>query len=444
MNDWSSALVDLAMASLSEAECAGAASWAQRLKVPPQAENLPVVLTVSNLPRFWAGLRWCWENGYFPLLANPSWGESERQALARTFPGYLRLSDQSLIHESGRAGEGFVVPSDLLLGIATGGSGGSVRFALHGEKNLRVAAKGYLEWLGTTKANALAALPPWHVSGFMPVVRALEGGGRVAWADPGSPGKAICRIAAQPDFGGVLSLVPTQLARLLTDSEVCGALACFDGVLVGGASVPKEFAGRCVEEGIPLRVSYGATETAAMVAAAEGLNEEGEWAFAPLPHATISVREGEVTVASEALACGYWGETFGFHGIWRSGDRGVLTGEGRFQVLGRKRRTLNTGGEKVDPAEVEEVLRQFEQVQECWVEAFPDPEWGEVVFAVWTGNAGQTPDWPKALASRMAKHKIPRVFLHTPSSPLDPRGKFPVSHWRQMARQQWHGGGPQL
>ncbi|MCH8539929.1 MAG: AMP-binding protein [Opitutales bacterium] len=439
MNAWSSALCELAIAPLDKAELAEASAWVQQLKVPLAAKNLPVVLAVADLSRFWVGLQWCWENGYFPLLGNPSWGESERKSLARILPEYLRLSDQSLVYESGRAGQDFVPPPDILLGIATGGSGGSVRFALHGERNLRAAAKGYLEWLGTAKPNALAALPPWHVSGFMPVVRALEGGGQVEWADPGAPEQAIFRIASQSAFGGVLSLVPTQLARLLADLGVCEKLACFADVLVGGAAVPKELAGRCAEEGISLRVSYGATETAAMVAVSEQLNEQGEWEFSSLPQTMVTVRKGELVVQSDSLAYGYWGDPNGFSGIWSTGDRGTFTAEGRFQVYGRQRRTLNTGGEKVDPAEVEEVLRQFDQVEECWVEAFPDPEWGEVVFAVWTGNPDKSPDWSKALAPWLAKHKIPRLFLYASSSPLDAKGKFPAAHWRQMAHQQWHG-----
>ena len=75
---------------------------------------------------------------------------------------------------------------------------------------------------------------------------------------------------AQSGWGqrpALLSLVPTQLGRLLADPSGIDWLQRFSVIWVGGAALPAVLADQARQVGIRLAPCYGATETAAMVAA---------------------------------------------------------------------------------------------------------------------------------------------------------------------------------
>ena len=64
------------------------------------------------------------------------------------------------------------------------------------------------------------------------------------------------------------------------------------------------------------------------------------------------------------------------------GDRARVLADGRIQLLGRGSLCINTGGEKVYPEEVEQVLRTHPAVLDAAVVGVPDARWGEMVTAV--------------------------------------------------------------
>jgi fatty-acyl-CoA synthase len=101
------------------------------------------------------------------------------------------------------------------------------------------------------------------------------------------------------------------------------------------------------------------------------------------------------------------------------GDWGVLDPDGSLQVLGRGASVINTGGEKVFPEEVENVIQSLPGVRDCLVVGIPDPTWGERVVAVIVPEAGQQPfvdEVRSAVKERLAGFKVPRgvVFVDEP------------------------------
>ncbi|MCZ1002369.1 hypothetical protein O1M63_37050 [Streptomyces mirabilis] len=87
-----------------------------------------------------------------------------------------------------------------------------------------------------------------------------------------------------------------------------------------------------------------------------------------------------------------------------------------------------TGGENVDPAEVENALADFPGVVEVAVSGAPDPVWGEVVTAFLVTDAGTgapTLDDVRAhLDGRLARHKWPRRLCVVPALPRGATGKL--------------------
>jgi O-succinylbenzoic acid--CoA ligase len=112
-----------------------------------------------------------------------------------------------------------------------------------------------------------------------------------------------------------------------------------------------------------------------------------------LPHANVVVEtDGRVAVAGAGLFRGYWPEARAeADGRWRSDDLGEIDAAGRLRVLGRADALIISGGEKVNPAEVEAVVR--EAAGAAWADVavvgVPHAEWGEEVVALFvSGTAG--------------------------------------------------------
>jgi O-succinylbenzoic acid--CoA ligase len=324
-----------------------------------------------------------------------------------------------------------------MIWIPTGGTTGGLRFAGHTWGTLAAAAGGLRAWLGGGPVHAVCCLPLHHVSGLMQVVRAFASGGSVALAE-----WAAIESGAFPEpgeAGAVLSLVPTQLARLLDVAGGPAWLRRFRAVFVGGAAVWPALMERARAERLPLAPCYGSTETAAQVVAARpedflaGVAGGGR----ALPHATVEIVDeaggvlppgepGRVRVRAKSVFLGYWPRFRRGREVFTTGDRGVLAPDGSLSVLGRADGWINTGGEKVDPAEVEAAVRETGMVGDVAVVGLPDAAWGERVVAV---VAATVDGWNEEamrerLRERLAAHAVPKRFVCVSALPRNEAGKL--------------------
>ncbi|MFI5355921.1 MAG: AMP-binding protein [Opitutales bacterium] len=299
-------------------------------------------------------------------------------------------------------------PADGLgwLGIATGGSSGGLTFARHDELTLGAAARGFAGHFAMPVINAVDVLPPWHVSGLMARVRcAVTGGRHLPWA-----WKEL-EVGNFPALGRsdawVLSLVPTQLQRLLPSSSAVGWLRAFRVILIGGGPVWPALADAAVAAQLPVALSYGLTETAAMVTAqlpAEASRGDRSSGRA-LPHARIEICDvttgallpagatGLVRITGESVMRGYYPARAADR-AFVTADLGWLEADGRVSLAGRRDDVIITGGVKVNPREVEAVLQAAGGLVEVAVIGVPHPEWGEEVVACYVGAMELAPDSP--------------------------------------------------
>ncbi|MCX6955951.1 MAG: o-succinylbenzoate--CoA ligase, partial [Verrucomicrobia bacterium] len=116
--------------------------------------------------------------------------------------------------------------ADGWLAVPTGGTSGGVRFARHDERTLTAAVEGFCGHFDLGRVNAVGVLPAYHVSGLMARVRCAETGGEhVAW--DWKRLEAGERPALKAGGEWVISLVPTQLQRLLTTEAAVAWLRGF-------------------------------------------------------------------------------------------------------------------------------------------------------------------------------------------------------------------------
>lgn len=188
--------------------------------------------------------------------------------------------------------------------------------------------------------------------------------------------------------------------------------------------------------GVKIHSFYGASESGGISYDDSPTVDDAETVGRPLPGVTIAFHHdesappgsGRVHVTSRAVSTGYLGESGGdfCDGGFLTGDCGRLDDRGRLRLTGRVSTFINVAGKKVQPAEVEDVLRQMPGVRDVRVIAAADPQRGEQVvacLAIDPAYALTTLAVRRFCSARLAPHKIPRAVVFLDAIPLTARGK---------------------
>ena len=386
------------------------------------------VIRASEPRQFMAEFAAATAAGGSVMLASGQWGESEWRQVEQ-------LRHLVPTTPAAAAGKGWLC-------IPTGGTGGRVKFARHDEDTLSAAVGGFSRHFGLTKVNAVGVLPLHHVSGLMAWLRcALTGGEYLPLDWKSTEGGALPVLPAKPD-GWVISLVPTQLERLLRSEAAVGWLGGFRIVFLGGAPAWPGLLDVAAARKLRLSLGYGMTETAAMVTALrpEEFLAGTRSAGAALPHASVKVGgQGAVVIGGDSLFRGY-------HPEWRdqrdfeTADHGSLDAAGHLHVTGRRDAVIITGGEKVEPAVVEGVLRGTGEFADVVVLGVPDAEWGEQVVAAYPADC--RPDLAlvePVLVRQLAAAKRPKRFVAVGPWPAGSNGKVNRAEVARLVLRQCAG-----
>ncbi|MGD1850311.1 MAG: AMP-binding protein [Cyanophyceae cyanobacterium] len=411
------------------------------------------------------------------FLGNPDCSIAERRQAIEQIQPHQIWSDRHNPWHGGGIGKGigedmdnhpvnggkFLKADQSYVGIGTGGSSGKIRFAMHTWGSLRNAVDGFCNYfddeLDGGRAHSFCTLPLFHVSGLMQLLRCIWSGGVFQWGRlPKSP---VQDFSAQgflaqdfpiPDFpkpcwqpeenaspSGFISLVPTQLARLLDNSQAIPWLGKFRVILLGGAPPWADLLERSRKMQLPIAPTYGMTETAAQVATlkpADFLAGKTGVGY-PLPHVSLEIAHEtpSIVVRGGSLAAGYWqGEAIA--PALTTGDLGRFNG-GYLSILGRRDDVIITGGENVMPQEVEAAILATGVAADVCVVGVPHREWGQQVVAVWVPQPqrrNSTPtlppkvtptssQWQYLLGSRLSRYKHPKLWCQVAQIPRNSRGK---------------------
>jgi len=183
---------------------------------------------------------------------------------------------------------------------------------------------------------------------------------------------------------------------------------------------------------------YGTSETAGIAYDADP-DPDGEVTMGrPVPGVTLAFwpddaaapGTGRIHVTGPAVSSGYAAgadDAAFVAGGFLTGDLGALGGDGRLRLKGRVSAFVNVAGRKVQPDEVEAVLRSHPLVADARVFGLPDERRGEQLAACVVPRPG--PDAPGVVAlrafcaDRLAPYKIPRQLVLVAELPRDERGK---------------------
>ncbi|WP_246260498.1 o-succinylbenzoate--CoA ligase [Cellulomonas taurus] len=298
---------------------------------------------------------------------------------------------------------GTPVPDDVALLVRTSGSTGAPRDVLLSADALLASARATHTRLAGP-GHWLLALPTAHIAGLQVVLRSVAAGTEpVRLSGPFRAASFLAAAAQVPSDGPrYVSLVPTQLIRVLADPAATDALAGFDAVLLGGAAAPDGLIADARARGVRLVTTYGMSETCG------GCVYDG----VPLDGVRVAIDpDDRIALTGPMLATGYRDRPELTADSFRTdadGTRWLHTSDlgrwsqGTLTVLGRADDVLITGGEKVPPAAVERVLAELPGVAEVCVVGVPDPHWGQAVTAVLVLHPGTAVPDPAAVRTRVA------------------------------------------
>jgi O-succinylbenzoic acid--CoA ligase len=320
--------------------------------------------------------------------------------ISATLPGDLAARQAAEAAQEAR-------PSQSIL--FTSGSSGPPKGVRLTSSNWEAAASVSITRFGHgPESRWLCPLPLHHVGGLSIIYRTIAAGGSVVLA-PGADD--LVAWIGRVHFA---SLVPTQLYRALESRAETFTNRPI--VLIGGGRSEPDLLDAADTAGLTVLPTYGMTETTSQVATARPGDPERR--LIPLDGIEVRVRaDDRIEVRGPTVSPGYIGDADRSSADWfTTSDRGRIDPDGALVVLGRSDRLIVTGGEKVDPAEVESAIESHPNVAEVAVVALPDQEWVEVVAAAYVGTA--SPEELRAfLSNRLPSHAVPKRWLQLEALP---------------------------
>lgn len=356
-------------------------------------------------------------------------------------------------------------PDALATLLFTGGTTGIPKGVLLTAGNLLVHGANVRNCLRyDADTVVLHGQPIFHVAGLNQLYATVMGAGCLVFRPDGGLAATYEELASN----GVNSIgvVPTTLGLLLDfpgrDDRL---LARIRSVVYGAAPISEALLSRALTAMPNAKFTqfYGQTETGAVTAllpayhVLEGRNAgKLRTVGIPRPHLEIAIGNeageplpagsvGEILVRGRGLTPGYWRspeETARLYvnGWLRTGDAGVIDGDGFISIVDRYKDMIVTGGENVFSIEVENVLSTHPDVVQCAVYGVPDEHWGEIVEAAIVPRAGATlsdADLIEYSRQRIARYKTPKsIRFHPEGLPLNGVGKVLKHVLRDRSRQE--------
>lgn len=301
----------------------------------------------------------------------------------------------------------------------------------------------------------LHCLPLNHIGGISIILRSIIYGIGIYRLDEFDE-NIVNNILAKHKKIQAVSLVPTMLKRLLQNPSF-RIHKLFKAVLIGGGPVDVKMLRKAVERGIPIISSYGMTETCAQIAAHSLFKSSGT--YTPLSSAgtlfsgnLVEIRDekgrrqpvnecGLIWLKGSQLFDGYYennhAEYFDENGWFNSGDFGRLDRHGYLFIENRRTDLIISGGENINPIEIEQALEHLYGISEAAVIGIEDEEWGQKVVALITVAPSETPSLESVknkLKGKIAAFKLPKELIIVEAMPKTSTGKIKRRELKKIYR----------
>ncbi len=317
----------------------------------------------------------------------------------------------------------------------------------------------YLHTLRALQADAIAltardvlllAVPMFHANGWGLPFAAPAAGTKLVL-----PGRAIdgASLAQLIRDEGVTVAVGVQTVWLgLADhlDATGGTLPTLERVLIGGSSCPDALIRRLEDRlGAEVQTSWGMTELSPVgTIAPPGTGGEGRGSGRPPMGIDLKLTDaegnmlpeqrgvlGHLKVRGHSVLDRYFlteSDALDAEGFFDTGDLATIDADGNLTIGGRAKDLIKSGGEWINPAEIEAIIGTHPAVRHVAVIGRPDVKWGErPVLIVETEGDGQDPEALIALLrGKVADWWIPDRIANVASMPLAASGKIDKNRLR--------------
>ncbi|MGF1539076.1 MAG: class I adenylate-forming enzyme family protein [Pleurocapsa sp.] len=245
----------------------------------------------------------------------------------------------------------------------------------------------------------------------------------------------ITILPAVPYIFNTLAETPTDTPADLTCLRLCFSAGNFLS-----QDIFERFWARF---GISIKQLYGCTEAGSVAIDLEDADKPYGSVGRPMQNVELKIigdrgtqlpvgKIGEIVIKSETLTSGYHNlpelnqQAFK-DGAYFTGDLGKIDKSGRLYITGRKKILIDTGGRKVDPIEIEDVLVTHPNIKEVVVVGAKGFFAGEIVKAVIVTDGSPKCDAKEISAyckARLAEFKVPKIIEFREEIPKSPLGKI--------------------
>lgn len=364
----------------------------------------------------------CLRNGFIFSPINPKF--SQREIEQR-----LTLLNSSFIWQPNRANslqlefnchssvplheaEITIDPLAIINIIFTSGSSGTPKAVMHHFSNHYYSALGSQTVIPLTVGDSnLLSLPMFHISGYATVIRTLLAGATLHIST-----QKITIKQLQKHKITHLSLVSNQLQQLLQNTQFLSHSLAIKHLLLGGSAFSSKILAETRKRGFTYHLSYGSTEMASQIA-----TSTNDQALQLLPYRQLKVIDDEIQVAGETRFAGYFnGDSHSGlikkNSYFASSDIGELNGK-TIKILGRKDRQFISGGENIQPEEIEKLLLTFPMLSQVYILPINDAEYGlrPIAFIQWHREA-QLEQLKLFIKDKLVTFKQPLHYFPLPLS----------------------------
>ena len=279
--------------------------------------------------------------------------------------------------------------------ILTSGSSGKPKGVFLKEQNLFFSALGTNQFYNFQPKDRWGlTLPHHHIAGLMIPLRCLLKGGSIILNDNNQP-LPLFIIENHPTY---LSLVPHQLKEIINfisdDEKTMNIYPSLKAVLVGGAFLGLQLKKIAREKKIPVSPTFGLSEMSSQVTAQspqDFLNEPlSNHIGKILPYREMMVdKDQKILLGGKTIFSGYLTKKE-YHplsfsentpNLWQSQDRGFLNKNSQLVLTGRQDKVFISGGENINPFEIEKVLMEYKGIESAIIIPVPHTKYGQVPFA---------------------------------------------------------------
>lgn len=363
---------------------------------------------------------------------------------------------EQLLEEQGRAADwgGFSehAPAGLCFTSGTTGAPKGVSYThrsnyLHTLHQLQADASGL-----SVRDTLLVAVPMFHANGWGFPFSGPAVGAKLVFPGRHQDGASLTRLI-NAERVTVAAGVPTVWLGLADHLDRTGEdVPSLGRIMLGGSAVPQALMDRLEARlGVIVQTSWGMTELSPLGTTTPATSPERSAAKSGRPPIGIDLlltdaigaplpeqrgTEGRLRVRGASVVERYFGHdepAVDADGWFDTGDLAVIDDDGNISITGRAKDLIKSGGEWINPGEIEAIVGALPEVAQVAVVGRAHAKWGERPILVIEPRKGAEISDEKlldALRARVASWWLPDAIVRVAAMPLATTGKIDKARLR--------------